>query len=328
MRLVVLGLIFAAVILAGGTAYLLNSYLSAQKADNASVAVKMTTVKVLVADADMPVGTVVSGRNTRWVDWPESDVRDGFIVFKSDKNSLQAIENPKHVTRRAITTGEPILMARLYTSKNPGFLPGVLSPGMRAVAVGINAKTGAAGFIMPGDHVDVVLTHNMARRAAQYLQKGYKISNVVEFTTETVLQDIRILAIDQKTNEFKNAAKIAKTALLEVSPKQAEILNTAKAMGTLSLTLRSAENKPRAVPRNDFTTDVEVSPFLQTISKTAATRTKAAAARRIAARRAASRRAAARKSSSEKSTRQITIYRGSSDALGAQNTGTSGNTAP
>lgn len=317
MRLVVVGLIFAAVILAGGTAYLLNSYLSSQRAEIAADVPRTKTLKVLVAAVNMPVGTVVNATNTQWIDWPESDVMGDYLIRKPNKNPLQSIENPKHVTRRAITKGEPILMARLYTTKNPGFMPGVLSPGMRAVAVGTSAKSGAAGFIMPGDHVDVVLTHNMARRAARYLLKNAKISNVVEYTTETVLKDIRVLAVDQKTNEFKNAAKIAKTVLLEVSPKQAEILNTAKAMGKVSLVLRAAENKLRRPLRKDFTTDVEVSPLFQAMLQ-------GATAQADASRRAAEK----RKSAPKKTSHKITVYRGNSDTSTAQGTSVSGNTAP
>jgi len=268
MRVVIIGLIFAAVMLAGGTAYLLRDYLSSQQAEIAAMAPKAPTIKVLVTAADMPLGTVVNANNAVWVDWPEDGLQDGYMVKSGDADPLTQFEKDKYVTRRAFVKGEPITMARLYKGSDPGFLRGSLTPGMRAVAVRSTAETSSAGFILPGDHVDVMLTHGMISTVIQ--SKGLEPSATaglgLQHTSETIMKDVRILAVDQKVNEFEGGAMLGKTILLEVTPKQAELLGTAKAMGLISLVLRSAETGEPDYGRS-FSTDVEVSPMLSNFSQ-------------------------------------------------------------
>ena len=263
MRVVIIGLVFVAIMLAGGTAYLLRDYLSTQQAEIAAQKPVAPTVKVLVAASDLPVGTVVNENNTEWLEWPEGRVPEGFLERTADANPLDVIRKDKHLARRGFTKGEPITMDRLYKSDSPGFLRGTLEPGMRAVAVRSSAEMGASGFILPGDRVDMLLTHDMIQAAA----KTQDTKNIVGFqhTSETILENLRVLAVDQRTNEFEGGAAIAKTILLEVTAKQAEVINTAKAMGSLSMSLRAAEpGDPRT--GTHFTTDVEVSPMLSAIS--------------------------------------------------------------
>lgn len=264
MRVVIIGLVFVAIILAGGTAYLLRDYISAQQAEIAAKAPKAPTVKVLVAASDMPVGTVVNANNTEWVEWPEGRVPEGFLARAGGADPLAVIGKEKHVARRGFAKGEPITMARLYKPDSAGFLRGTLEPGMRAVAVRTSAEVGASGFILPGDRVDLLLTHDLAQDAVQ-AQGGGEGMTAVQRASETILEDLRVLAVDQNTNEFEGGAAIAKTILLEVTAKQAEIVNAAKAMGVLSLSLRAAEEgDPRT--GTHYTTDVEVSPMLTTLA--------------------------------------------------------------
>jgi pilus assembly protein CpaB len=265
MRVVIIGLIFTAVILAGGTAYMLRSYLSSQEAEFASKIPKAPTSSVMVAAVDMPTGTPLNAKNIEWQPWPEDAIQDGFLVKTHDNDPLTMITKDKHVSRHAFTKGEPIIMSKLYKSDDPGFLRGSLTPGMRAVAVKSNAETSASGFILPGDRVDIMLTHSMVRRAMerQASSDGSSIM-ALEHTSETIMENLRVLAVDQKVSEFEGGAVVAKNVLLEVTPKQAEKLNTAKSMGKLSLILRSAEEgTPRDGPL--YTTDVEVSPILSAI---------------------------------------------------------------
>jgi pilus assembly protein CpaB len=259
-----IGLIFAAIILAGGTAYLLRDYLSAKQAEFASQAPKAPTLKILVAGADMPLGTVIGSENTQWLDWPEDGIQDGYLVQSKDANILATLKKDKHITRRAFAKGEPITMAHLYKSKSPGFLRGALNPGMRAIAVRTSPESGAAGFILPGDKVDVMLSHTMLNDAVQRLgeNSAYDFSSGMMHTSETILEDVLVLAVDQNVNQFKEGAQLGKTLLLEVSSKDAEKLQTAKAMGQISLVLRSAETLPTDIKREMYTTDVEVSPLL------------------------------------------------------------------
>lgn len=271
MRAVIIGLIFAAVILAGGTAYLLRSYLTSQEAEFASRVPKAPTNSVMVAAADLPTGTVINAKNIEWQPWPKDAIQEGFLVQTPNDNPLNKITADKHVTRYAFTKGEPITEAKLYKSDDPGFLRGSLKPGMRAVAVKSSAESSASGFILPSDRVDILLTHGMVRRAMdqQVTEKPQTII-AMEHTSETILENLRVLAVDQKVNEFEGGAVVAKTVLLEVTPKQAEIINTAKNMGKLSLVLRSAEEPDKIDgehPRRPFTTDVEVSPILSSFDE-------------------------------------------------------------
>jgi len=261
MRVVVIALVFAAVILAGGTAFLLKSYLSSQEAEIASMAPKAPTTQVLVAKSDVPAGTVINPGNTEWRDWPEDALEGDYLVKTRDADPLTSITKDKHVTRRAMLKGDPITMAKLYQSDNAGFMRGSLRPGMRAIAVKSTVDSASSGFILPGDQVDIILTHNLLRRAMERTGETSDKFVGLEFTSETILQDIQVLAVDQNVDELQNGAVISKTILLEVTPKQAEIVNTAKVMGTIYLALRSAE--PGDVKSGThFTTDVEVSPML------------------------------------------------------------------
>jgi|GEM_PF-563690 len=261
MRVVIIGLVFAAIILAGGTAYLLNTYLSSQEAEIASLAPKAPTTSVLVAKADLPTGTVINDSNTEWLPWPEEALQETYLVKTRDSNPMSDLTKDKHITRRAISKGDPLTMVKLYKAGGPGFMRGTLSPGMRAIAVKASAASASGGFILPGDHVDIMLTHNLLRRAMERTGSSSDDFIALEYTSETIMENLRVLAIDQNVSEFKTGAALGKTVLLEVTPKQAEKLNTAKVMGTLYLVLRSAETGEIAT-KTSFTTDVEVSPLL------------------------------------------------------------------
>jgi len=328
MRMVIIGLVFVAIVLAGGTAYLLRNYLSSQEAQIASMAPKAPTLKVLVASADMPLGTIVNATNTEWVAWPESGILKGYMVQSRGANPLDALEKEKHVARRAFIKGEPITMARLYKSSNPGFLRGALDPGMRAVAVSSTARSAAAGFILPGDRIDVILTHTLLRAALQTKDPKSRgdLKHGFQHTSETIMSNLRVLAIDQKVDEFKGGAMLGKTVLLQVTPKQAELLFAAKAMGQLSLVLRSAEEGHPDYGRG-FSTDVEVSPLLKNFDAFYAGRLSQGPTKKSIRKPTARRASPARHSIAPRAAlKKITIYRGVTGATGA--TTTTGKTAP
>ncbi|MCK5444063.1 MAG: Flp pilus assembly protein CpaB [Rhodospirillaceae bacterium] len=265
MRSIVIGLIFVAVLLAGGTAYLLKNYLSEQEATIAAQAPKELSIKVLVAAIDLPPGTVVNNSNVTWMGWPEDGVDDEYIIEDSSEDPIGDLEKDKSVVRRIISKGEPITARRLFKQTEAGFLPGTLNPGMRAVAVKASAESASGGFILPGDRVDVVLTHPLLRAAIQRQQIDTGTNfPVMNSTTETIIENLLVLAIDQKVSEIEGGAALAGTILLEVTPKQVEILFTAKQMGSVALVLRSLEDLPNRAPGTaaGYTTDVEVSPTL------------------------------------------------------------------
>lgn len=132
------------------------------------------------------------------------------------------------VVRQPIQAGEPITMRKIVRAGDSGYLAVLLSPGMRAASIPVTVDTGAGGFILPGDRVDVLLTRRLDDGKAQL------------FTSQTILRNMKVLAVDQTTQTAKDAAAvIGATATLEVDAEQAETLAAAKAAGTLSLTLRS-----------------------------------------------------------------------------------------
>jgi len=135
------------------------------------------------------------------------------------------------VARSPIGVGEPVREARLIKAKGSGYMAAILPPGLRAFSTEISAETGAGGFILPNDRVDVILS----RRP----RDGDKSSSGSP-TSETILSNVRVLAIDQ-TVEEKNGQRVVvgKTATLEMSPRQAESLAQSRQLGTLSLALRS-----------------------------------------------------------------------------------------
>lgn len=262
MRAIIIGLVVVAIVLAGGTAYLLRDYLSSMQAELEAQKPVAPTTRVLVAASDMPVGTVINANNTEWLKWPKDEVPEGFIEETPDDNPLDKITKDKHIARRGFVKGQPITMDRLYKSDDPGFLRGALTPGMRAVAVRTAADNAASGFILPGDRIDLLLTHSMAVQLKD--QVTDKPVPAIETTSETILENLHVLAVDQRVSEFEGGAAVGKTILLEVSPEQAQVIETAKVMGTLTLVLRSAEDG-EVIERSAYTTDIEVSPMLRSL---------------------------------------------------------------
>ena len=209
---------------------------------------------VLVAAANLPAGTTITSGSLRWQAWPESGVEESNELVQPFIGSI---------VRRGMVAGMPITRTMVFKRDEPGFLAGILDPGRRAVAITVTPESSAAGFILPGDRVDVVLTHDV-RRDVQISGSDTPViaDEYVRFTSETVLRDVRIIAIDQQFDDFEDKATVAKTVTLEVTPKQAEILAVASSMGKLSLTMRalSMEAEPEEV--GSFTTDLHISPTL------------------------------------------------------------------
>lgn len=225
-RLVVLGVALAA----GGLAALLAGRSGEKPAPAPEPVATLETVDVLVANQDLSAGTILRPEDMRWQMWPAASAGPN-TIRKSDRPEA-AQQLTGYVVRSSFTGGEPLQEARLVKANAPGYLAAILPSGMRAVATEINAETSAGGFIVPGDHVDVILSRR-DREAEKRL--GIEV-----FNSETILNNIRVLAIDQ-TVEDKNGQKVVmgKTATLELSPSQAETLTLGKQLGTLSLSLRS-----------------------------------------------------------------------------------------
>ena len=222
-----------ALVVAGATGLLIQNWMSAQR--NAMLRsmpkAKADTgaPKVMVARKSLPAGTFLKPEHVEWRAWPENGVAKVYLV----KGKRTVKELVGAVVRRGISAGEPITDGRIVKPGERGFMAAVLTPGMRAVSVRINATTGIAGFVYPGDRVDLILTHKLKSGKGQ----GRKTHQV----SETVLTGVRVLGVDQRTSDQKSKGKIRipKTTTIEVTPKQAEMVAVAKAIGKLSLSLRS-----------------------------------------------------------------------------------------
>ncbi|MGB6349231.1 MAG: Flp pilus assembly protein CpaB [Pseudolabrys sp.] len=214
-------------IAAGGVAALL-----AGRSDKSPAPVveapKFDTVDVLVAKADISRGQTLTPADFSWEAWPASSAGSNFIRKKDRPKALENLTGM--IVRAPFVAGEPIREAKLVNGKGSGFMAAILPSGMRAVSTQISPETGAGGFILPNDRVDVIMTPRGNRDA----DKGG------EHSSETILRNIRILAIDQ-TVEEKNGQKVVvgKTATLELTSSQAETLALSQQLGTLSLALRS-----------------------------------------------------------------------------------------
>jgi pilus assembly protein CpaB len=242
-RIVVLGV---AVVAGGLAAVMAGRQTQVQAPPTPEPVAKLDTTEVLVAKSDIGIGQSVSAAEMQWQTWPTA-AAGPYFIRKSDKpNSIADLSGS--IARAPMVAGEPIREAKLIKANGSGFMAAILPSGMRAVSTEISPETGAGGFILPNDHVDVILS----RRD----REAEKSSGHDNFVSETILNNIRVLAIDQAVEE-KNGQKVVvgKTATLELAPRQAETLALARQLGTLSLALRSIadgnNNKPGTEEKTD-----------------------------------------------------------------------------
>ena len=258
MRLRLIGMIAASLGLAVGAASMTRTWLEGERAAQAKPAPVSETpdpapvAKVLVAAAELPAGRILKPGDLRWQSWPEDGVADSYFVRAPDRESESPPDLAGAVIRQGVAKGEPFTERRVVRPGEQGFLAAMLKPGHRAISVPVDATSGLAGLIFPGDRVDVILTHTVAGEQ--------NASGAVRRVSETVLGDIRVMALDQRTDERSEERTIAKTATLELSPKQAERVSLARALGSLSLSLRPiAREGAREKTRPSFTLDSQIS---------------------------------------------------------------------
>lgn len=251
IRLRTLLLLSVAVAAAGVTAVGAGRWLELQRRHAAPAAapvvVSNPTLRVLVAAADVPAGQILRPQHLEWADWPADGVKDDFVREPGKAHDLDGA-----VVRSLLLAGEPVTERRVVRPGDRGFLAAMLTPGLRAVSVEVDAATGIAGLVFPGDRVDVVLTHVIAQEERNARR-----------ASETVLQDIRVLALDQRVDDQSGKPAVAKTATLELSAKQVEVVTVAAQLGRLSLSLRSlAVAAGPAAAASSYTLDSEASALL------------------------------------------------------------------
>lgn len=192
--------------------------------------VTMDTTDVLVARSDIALGQTVTPDDIQWQSWPSSTASASFIRKNDRAEAMSQIVGS--IARSPFLAGEPIRETKLVKGNGSGFMAAILPTGMRAISTEISPETGAGGFILPNDKVDVILTKR--ERVVDRSGGGEAINS------ETILSNVRVLAIDQTVGE-KDGQKVVvgKTATLELKPDQAESLARARQAGTLSLALRS-----------------------------------------------------------------------------------------
>lgn len=238
-RIVVLTVAVAA----GGVAALLAGRSERPPEIKGESANKIATIDILVAKNDVGLGHTVTPGDMQWQAWP-ADVATGNFIRRTDRPD--ALENlAESIARAPFAAGEPIREAKLVNAKGSGFMAAILPSGMRAISTQISPETGAGGFILPNDHVDVILTRR--ERDADKQSSGGD-----SYNSGTILSNVRVLAVDQ-TVEEKNGQKVVvgKTATLELTQPQAELLAVSQQLGTLSLALRSLTDAMRDDPKSE-----------------------------------------------------------------------------
>jgi len=209
---------------------------------NARASVQQPKTMIVAAAQPLRTGTLLRAEDVKWVNWDDA-VPAGAVTRPSEQEraakpdaDLQALSSVYGAVlkQRVVDAGTPILSAMIVKPGDRGFLAAVLAPGYRAVSIGVNPVSGASGLIFPGDHVDLILTQDFRKGEEPISRRS---------VSETIVTNVRVLAIDQRLQEAspdpKGQIPLPRTVTIEVLPKQAEMINVAVQLGSLSLALRS-----------------------------------------------------------------------------------------
>ncbi|ACC74398.1 Flp pilus assembly protein CpaB [Paraburkholderia phymatum] len=186
-----------------------------------------STTKVVIASADMSLGQRVSPEMLKVSDWPAGSVPPGTF------NDVKKLEG--RVLKASLSRGEPVLEAKLSPVGTLGGLSAVINEGKRAITVRVNDVIGVAGFALPGNYVDILVNtekENASREGAGASGRDQNISKIV-------LEKILVLAVAQEAGRDETKPKVVDAVTLEVTPEQAEKIDLARSIGSLSLVLRN-----------------------------------------------------------------------------------------
>ncbi|MGH6729146.1 MAG: Flp pilus assembly protein CpaB [Sphingomicrobium sp.] len=244
-------LLIGALVIAVVTAVMAKNMFTGAGADQASAApVVPMGPKVLVARKALPVGTIIDAESLAFQAWPKELVQNAYYTEGSPDADMAKLLGT--VVRNPVTAGQPLTHGALVGPKDRGFLAAALGPGMRAVTVPVSTSSGVAGFVFPGDRVDMMLTSDVAGGGDG---PPLKVS-------ETIVRNLRVLATDQridsKDDEGKTVVKTFNTVTLEATPRIAEKIAVAQTMGSLSLALRSIADNTAELERAVAAGDVKV----------------------------------------------------------------------
>lgn len=214
---------------AGGVAAYLARGTEEKPRQQTELVAQLPTVEILVAKSDIGLGQVLKPEDLQWQTWPASTAGSSVINRAGRAEAIKDIAGS--IARSPFYAGEPIREQKLVKANGSGFMAAILPSGMRAISTEISPETGAGGFILPNDRVDVILS----KREKNPDGKG---PDVVQ--SEIILSNIRVLAIDQAPKEKEGSnALVGRTATLELKPEQAEMLARSRQSGSLTLALRS-----------------------------------------------------------------------------------------
>lgn len=229
-RVLVLGIAFVAAV---GAALLAKNIVAQPKTEKVVQKEFMNTTHVLIASRKINLGDMVDSSFFKWQKWPKNALNSSLIDQASNMNAMADYD--KAIARRSFVEGEAINPRKFIKHGSGGVMAALLTSGMRAVSTKIKEETAAGGFILPDDHVDVILSRQLKGEG-----RGSK------YVSNTVLSNVRVLAIGQVIDSPKGKKTAeGRTATLELTPGQAEILMLANKMGDVSLALRSLSKKTK-----------------------------------------------------------------------------------
>ena len=206
--------------------------------------------KVLVAKKALPVGTIIDAEAFTFQPWPKELLQSAYYMEGQPDGDPKKLLGT--VVRNAMTAGQPVTRGSLVGPQDRGFLAAALSPGMRAITVPVSVASSVAGFVFPGDHIDLMLT--------QQVQGGGEGPALK--VSETIIRNLRVLATDQRITstdeEGKTKVQTFSNVTLEVTPKIAEKIQVAQSLGSLSLSLRSLADNTSELERAVAAGDIKV----------------------------------------------------------------------
>jgi pilus assembly protein CpaB len=247
-----IALLVGALIIAAVTAFMAKSMFTGASAPQAVAAPAVPAgPEVLAATRPLPVGTIIDAEAFRYQPWPEGLVQDAYFIRGEENADPSSLVGT--VVRTEISAGQPLTRGSIIRPGERGFLAAALGPGMRAVSVAVSATSGVAGFVFPGDRVDLVLTQQV---------EGGEEGGPPLRVSETIIRNIRVLAVDQRINardeEGNQVAQNTSTVTFEATPRIAEKIAVAQTIGQLSLSLRSLADNSAELERAIAAGEVQV----------------------------------------------------------------------
>jgi pilus assembly protein CpaB len=248
-------LLVGALVIAAVTAIMAKNMFAGAGAEQAQAAAAATQAvptgpKVLVARKALPVGTIIDAESLTFQPWPKEMMQSAYYTEGQPDSDLPKLLGT--VVRYPVTAGQPLTRGAVVGPQDRGFLAAALGPGMRAITVPVNTSSSVAGFVFPGDHVDMVLNQTVSGGG-----EGPPLK-----VSETIIRNLRVLATDQriteKDDDGKTQVKTFSNVTLEVTPRIAEKISVAQSIGSLSLSLRSIADNTSDLERAVASGDIKI----------------------------------------------------------------------